>query len=57
MQRLGGTSVVEGYLIDWVATQPVPEPRVPVGWLSDVQIAAELDQLQRNRAKQVAREA
>jgi hypothetical protein len=57
MQRLAGTSVLEGYLVDWVAAQPIAEPCVPVAWLSDAQVAAELDQLQRDRAKQVAREA
>src|SRR5690242_8526406 len=57
MQRLAGTSVLEGYLLDWVATRSVAGPRVPVGWLSDGQVAAEIDELQRDRARQVAREA
>jgi Domain of unknown function (DUF222) len=57
MQRLAGTSVLEGYLIDWVAAQPIAEPCVPVAWLTDAQVAAELDQLQRDRARQLAREA
>jgi hypothetical protein len=57
MRRLAGTSVVEGFLVDWVARQPVPEPLAPVAWLSDVQVAAEIDELQRHRARQAAREA
>ena len=54
---MAGTSVVEGVLIDWVATQPESEPRLPVEWLDDADVAAELGRLQRNRARDTAREA
>jgi hypothetical protein len=35
MQRMSGTSTVEGFLIDWVVTQPEREGRLPVSWLDD----------------------
>ncbi|MDT0277135.1 HNH endonuclease signature motif containing protein [Blastococcus goldschmidtiae] len=57
MQTTAGSSVVEGVLIDWVRTQPEPDPRVPVSWLDDVQVAEELARIQRDRARQTAREA
>src|SRR3954471_1977371 len=57
MQRLSGTSRVEGFLVDWVLTQPEPDPRPPVWSLDDGAVAAELARLQRNRAKDAAREA
>src|SRR3954471_2442925 len=52
-----GSSVVEGMLVDWVRTRPTPEPRLPVSWLSAEEKAAELQRLQRNRARDAAREA
>src|SRR4051812_14361111 len=52
-----GSSVVEGMLVDWVRTRPTPEPRLPVSWLSDEEKAEELQRLQRNRARDAAREA
>ncbi|WP_040339310.1 HNH endonuclease signature motif containing protein [Candidatus Blastococcus massiliensis] len=57
MQRLAGTSVVEGLLIDWVYAQPEPRALPPVEWLDDVQVAAELARIQRDRARETAREA
>src|SRR3954470_15193564 len=57
MQRIAGTSRVEGILVDWVRTQPAPEPRLPVGWLGDGEVAAELARIQRSRAMDTAREA
>src|SRR3954454_14258149 len=52
-----GSSVVEGMLVDWVRTRPTPEPRLPVSWLSEEEKAEELQRLQRNRARDAAREA
>ena len=57
MQRIAGTSTVEGLVLDWVRIQPEPDPRLPVSWLSDEDVAAELALIQRNRARDVAREA
>jgi hypothetical protein len=57
VQRTAGTSKVEGFVIDWVRTQPEPEPRLPVSWLGDEDVAAELARIQRNRAREAAREA
>ena len=57
MQRVAGTSTVEGFIVDWVRTQPEPDPPVPVSWLTDEQVAAELQRIQRNRARDAAREA
>jgi hypothetical protein len=57
MQRMSGTSVVEGLLVDWVLTQPEPDPRPPVWSLDGEGVAAELARLQRNRARDTAREA
>src|SRR3954447_24935015 len=54
---MAGSSVVEGMLVDWVRTRPTPEPRLPVSWLSDEEKAEELQRLQRNRARDAAREA
>jgi hypothetical protein len=55
--RTTGSSTVEGYLVDWVRTRPEPGPRLPVAWLDDTQVAAELQQLARDRARNAAREA
>ncbi|SOD97974.1 HNH endonuclease signature motif containing protein [Blastococcus haudaquaticus] len=57
MQRMSGTSVVEGVLIDWVLTQPESQPQLPVSWLDAEDVAAELERIQRNRARDTAREA
>jgi hypothetical protein len=54
---MAGSSVVEGMLVDWVRTRPTPEPRLPVSWLSAEEKAEELQRLQRNRARDAAREA
>jgi hypothetical protein len=52
-----GTSRVEGILVDWVRTQPEADPRLPAAWLDDEDVAAELARIQRNRARDAAREA
>ncbi|WP_138757921.1 HNH endonuclease signature motif containing protein [Modestobacter altitudinis] len=57
MQRLSGQSSIEGVLVDWVSVQAEPDPRLPAAWASDVQVAARLQQLERNRARDVAEEA
>ncbi|SDE52155.1 protein of unknown function [Blastococcus fimeti] len=57
MQTLAGTSVVEGVVIDWVTAQPEAHLDVPAEWLDDEQVAAELGRIQRDRARQTAREA
>jgi hypothetical protein len=57
MQRTAGTSSVEGFLLDWVSTRPEPDPRPPAWTLDDEGVAAELGRLQRNRARDAAREA
>ena len=57
MQTLAGTSVVEGVVIDWVAAQPEAHLDLPVGLLDDEQVAAELGRIERDRARQTAREA
>src|SRR4051812_7471191 len=57
VQRTAGQTLLKGVLVDWVATQPVAEPRLPVAWLSRQQKAAELAGIERDRAMQTAREA
>jgi hypothetical protein len=54
---MAGSSRVEGVVLDWVVSRPEPPPRLPVSWLADHEVAAELGQLQRNRARDAAREA
>jgi hypothetical protein len=51
MQRLAGSSLLEGVLVDWVVTRPTAEPRLPVGLLSAEQKAAELQRIQAERAR------
>ncbi|MGY1802456.1 DUF222 domain-containing protein [Blastococcus sp. SYSU D00922] len=57
MRRTTGTSSFEGLLLDWVLTRPEPDPRPPVWSLDDEGVAAELARLERNRARETAREA
>src|SRR4051812_38911985 len=57
MQQIAGRTLLEGVLVDWVQTQPAAEPRLPVAWLSDADVAAELSRIQRDRARKTAREA
>ncbi|MGY2130528.1 DUF222 domain-containing protein [Blastococcus sp. SYSU DS0617] len=57
MRTLVGTSVVEGVLIDWVSAQPEAHLDLPADWLDDEQVAAELARIERDRARQTAREA
>src|SRR4051812_42021231 len=54
---MAGQALLEGVLVDWVGTQPVAEPRLPVAWLSRQQKAAELAGIERSRAMRTAREA
>jgi hypothetical protein len=54
---MAGSSFVEGVLIDWVQSPVEPEWRLPVSWLDDAEVAAELGRIQRNRAREAAREA
>jgi hypothetical protein len=48
---------VEQFLGDWVQTLPEPAARLPAAWLDAGQVAAELELIQRNRARETAREA
>ena len=57
MRRMAGTSRVEDFVLDWVVSRPEPGPRLPTSWLADQEVAAELGQIQRNRARDAAREA
>src|SRR3954451_18725154 len=57
VQRMAGPPRVGGFLIDWVRPQPEPDPRLPVSSLNAEEVAAELGLIQRNRAREVAREA
>lgn len=57
MQTLAGTSLVEGVAIDWVSAQPEAHLDLPAEWLDDEQVAAELARIERDRARQTAREA
>ena len=57
MQRIVGTSRVEDLLFDWARIQPDPEPRLPVSWLDDEDVCAELARIERARARDTAREA
>ena len=57
MQRIAGTSLVEGFLIDWAQTPSEPDAPLPASWLSDAQVAEELGRIQASRARETAREA
>ena len=54
---MSGTTTVEDLVLDWVLIQPEPDPRPPVWALDDEGVAAELERIQRNRARDTAREA
>ncbi|MGY1604479.1 DUF222 domain-containing protein [Geodermatophilus sp. SYSU D00815] len=54
---MSGSSTVEGVLIDWFLDQPAAPARVPVEWMTQSQVAAELQRIDRSRALQAAREA
>src|SRR3954471_1594436 len=54
---MAGQSSIEGVLVDWSIDRPAAEPRLPVAWLGDAEVAAELDRIQRDRAQKTAREA
>jgi hypothetical protein len=57
MAVMAGSSVVEGVAFDWVSAQPEARLDLPADWLDDEQVAAELGRIQRDRARQTAREA
>jgi hypothetical protein len=57
MPQLTGRSSIEGLLVDWVSVQSEPDPRLPASWASDEQVAARLQQIERNRARATAEEA
>src|SRR3954470_15556506 len=57
MQRLAGQSSIEGWLLDWGSGQSEPDPRLPAPWASDEQVVAQLQQIERNRARDAAEEA
>jgi Domain of unknown function (DUF222) len=50
-------STFEELVLDWVSFQPEPDPRPPVWSLDGEGVAAELERIQRNRARETAREA
>ncbi|SFF62744.1 HNH endonuclease signature motif containing protein, partial [Blastococcus tunisiensis] len=50
-------SRVEARLADWLGTCSEPTPVLPVSALDDAQVAAELGRIERNRARETAREA
>src|SRR4051794_15394091 len=57
MQRVTGTSRLEGFLVDWSQTMSEPELRLPASWLDEATVAEELGRIERNRARETAREA
>ncbi|MGY1619662.1 hypothetical protein ACI797_23220 [Geodermatophilus sp. SYSU D00691] len=57
MPRVSGSSTFVGVLIDWLVDQPAPLARVPVEWMTQEQVAAELQRIDRDRARAAAREA
>ncbi|MGY2079233.1 DUF222 domain-containing protein [Modestobacter sp. SYSU DS0657] len=57
MSRRRGSSVVEGLVLDWTLEHPVEPSRLPAAWLSDEELAEELQRVQRRRAQDTAYEA
>ncbi len=57
MQRIFGELLGGGLLIDWVESPSEPEMRLPAACLDEQDVAAELGRIQRNRAREAAREA
>ncbi|TKJ24818.1 HNH endonuclease signature motif containing protein [Blastococcus sp. CCUG 61487] len=57
MQRITASSRVESLLADWLAVLPESDARLPVSRLGAGEVAAELGRIQRNRAREAAREA
>ena len=57
MQQAERTSRVETLLRDWLWSLPERGSRPPVSALADGEVAAELQRIQRNRARDTAREA
>src|ERR1700709_2578005 len=54
---MSGQSSIEGYLVDWVSVQAEPDPRLRASWLTDERVAARLQRIERNRARETAEEA
>ena len=57
MTRMRGERSVEGLLVDWSITQPLPDRRLPVGLLTREQKAAELQRVQVRKAVAAVYEA
>ena len=57
MSRIRAQQSVEGLLLDWSITQPLPDRRLPVSLLSKAQKATELQRVQARRAMDAAYEA
>ncbi|MGY1842401.1 DUF222 domain-containing protein [Modestobacter sp. SYSU DS0875] len=57
MSRRSGSSVVEGLVLDWTLEHPVEPSRLPAPWLTDEELAEELQRVQRRRAQDTAYEA
>ncbi|MGY2079390.1 DUF222 domain-containing protein [Modestobacter sp. SYSU DS0657] len=57
MSRRRGSSVVEGLVVDWTLEHPVEPSRLPAAWLTDEELAEELQRVQRRRAQDTAHEA
>ncbi|WP_324275092.1 DUF222 domain-containing protein [Blastococcus brunescens] len=57
MQQTVDASPVEELLAGWLAVQPEPVSRLPARLLDDERVAEELGRIQRNRAREAAREA
>ncbi|WRL66632.1 hypothetical protein U6N30_15275 [Blastococcus brunescens] len=57
MQQTVDASPVEELLAGWLAVQPEPVSALPARLLDDERVAEELGRIQRNRAREAAREA
>ncbi|TKJ31538.1 HNH endonuclease signature motif containing protein [Blastococcus sp. CCUG 61487] len=57
MQQVAASSGVESLLADWLAVLPESDARLPVSRLGAGEVAAELGRIQRDRAREAAREA
>ncbi|MGY1844928.1 DUF222 domain-containing protein [Modestobacter sp. SYSU DS0875] len=57
MARRSGSSTIEGLVVDWVLDHRVEPTRLPVPWLSDEELAEELQRVQQRRARDAAYEA
>ncbi|MGY2079663.1 DUF222 domain-containing protein [Modestobacter sp. SYSU DS0657] len=57
MSRRSGSSTIEGLVVDWVLDHPVEPSRLPAPWLTDDELADELQRVQQRRARDAAYEA